>query len=159
MAIINASELLDNIEAARLDGERLAVSKLGIQPEDFRNFCDLFVGGQVYNGRWLNRDKILQTVDVEPHGRKYRLIKTSYAKEFRAGHELHKRCIFDIRSTDWRFLFYGMSTGSNDLDIYQRINVNLPIGGRQFVYGIVCIGDQEAMQKEAVLLRMFKEHP
>lgn len=159
MAIINASQLLDNAEAARLEGERLSVSKLGIEPDDFRNFCEMFVDGEVRRMGTLDPTKTRQIVEIDLHGRKYTLTKTSFAKEFRSSVAIHRRCIFDLRSADWRFLFYGMSTNKKDADVFEKIRVNLPMGGRQFVCGVTCVGDREAMQKEAVLLRLFKEHP
>lgn len=142
-------------EAARLEGELLAVQKLGIMPDDFRNFTSMFDGGKIYGGRMLDRIRTRETIEVEMIDRRYKFIKTSFAKEFRKGHELHRRTIFDIRSTDWRFLFYSLA-GTKDTDLHARINANLPMGGWQECFGITCIGDQEAMQREAVLLRMFK---
>ena len=157
MALVNAAEMLDNLAEATREGERLSVAKLGIEPQDFRNFVNLFVNSPVHGGPMLNPAKLRHVAEAEVLGRKYKLIKISPAKNHKSGHALHRRLLFEIRSTDWRFLFYSLAAAhgvGNDPGIFQKISVNLRMGGHQDVYGIVCVGNKEAMQKEAVLLRM-----
>lgn len=142
--------------AAREENEIACAGRIGIEPKDFRAFTLMFAGQPVITTKTLDPSKVRKVVYCEMAGKKFTFIKTSYNKNFKKGHALHERAIFEIRGEDWRILFkVDTSAAGNEFNISECVHANLPIGGWINCFALAVMGDKESMLKDAVLLRMF----
>lgn len=155
MANVNAAVLLDNLADFREQGERAAVEKLGIGPDEFRIMVGIFSDSPVREEPILDRTKTRQVCEVAVGFRKYKFIKTSVIKELKKGHALHNRAIHEIRGATWRVLF-TVAVNSHPVDDFAQIRANIRMGGWVQCFNIVCVGDVEALQHEIVLMKMFQ---
>lgn len=154
MAVINAAEMLDNLAAATAQGELMAVAKLGITPDDFRLLMNAFDGSPVRDHKTLDQTKRRRISETTVAGRKYTFIKTSPIKSLKKGHALHNRMICEVRSEAWRILF-NVAVNSHPVDEFAKIRAKTPTEGWAQCFNLVCVGDEDAMQREVVLLKMF----
>lgn len=154
MANVNAAAMLDNLAAATAQGERTAVAKLGIGPDDFRTLMNIF-DGPVREHLTLDRTKQRKICESTVGGRKYSFIKTSPIKSLKKAHELHNRLICEVRAETWRILFV-VAVNSHPVDDFAKIRAKTPTDGWVQCFNIICVGDEDAMQREVVLLKMFQ---
>ncbi len=155
MAVINAAEMLDNLAEAMAVGERAAVAKLGITPDDFRLLMNAFDGSPVRDHKTLDRTKQRRISETTVGGRKYTFIKTTPIKSLKKAHALHNRMICEVRSESWRILFV-VAVNSHPVDDFAKIRAKTPTDGWVQCFNLACVGDEDAMQREIVLLKMFQ---
>ena len=155
MAIINAGEMLDNLAEATAVGERAAVAKLGIAPDDFRLLMNAFDGCPVREHKTLDRTKNRRICEGSVAGRKYTFIKTSPIKSLKKAHALHNRMICDVRGETWRILF-SVAVNSHPVEEFAKVRAKLPTEGWAQCFNIAIVGDLDAMQREVLLMKMFQ---